>query len=138
MDPSTSNVVLLRMIEFMQAEVDAARREAERAQNIVHAQQSVIKSLTDDLSTMRDRNTDLTNAGEIISRASDEMYQMSRELYGVAVLNQEQWSWYYRAMLRADVGYAILHGAQFVDLTTEEETEEEEEEEAVSRGEMEV
>ena len=69
------------------------------------------------------RNQQLTNGGQIVVRALDAMYEVHLQ----ATRDQPQLSTYHeevhRIMVRGDVGFAIIEGAPFVDLTAETELE---------------
>lgn len=130
MDPSTSNTVLLAMIQFLQGEVEAAQRARDEArhdlwesENIRDSQARVIRSLHRDLATAERDVTRLHNGAEVVCRAMDELYRKAQAMRMENRLSEEDWNDYYRAMLRGDVGFAILNGADFVDLTTNENME---------------
>jgi len=94
-----------------------------RAENIAAAQQGVIQSLNSDLTVANGDIQRLMNGAEIVCRALDEMYHKSRELFINTEMSEQNWNEFYRTMLRGDIGFAILNGANFVDLTADEDIE---------------
>jgi len=139
MNAQSSNVVHQRMIEFLQAELNEANKKLVYSNHIVDAQQAVIQSLKRDYAMASDQLHHVSHGAEIISGANDEMYAKCRELFITNMMRETDWNDFYRIMLRADVGFAILHGAEIIDLTADEdvetidgeETETEDEEESV-------
>jgi len=141
MNAQSSNVVHQRMIEFLQAELNEANKKLVYSNHIVEAQQGVIQSLKRDYAMTQDRLHHVMHGAEIVCGANDEMYAKCRELFITNAMHESDWDDFYRIMLRADVGFAILHGADIIDLTADEdveeidgeetETEDEEEEESV-------
>jgi len=124
MDPSTSNVVLLSMVTMLQQELDASERRATALESLREAQAAVIRSLRADIK-QREATARSRQAGaEVITRGLDAMYNKAKLMYERGEMLQEDWSDYYRFMLRADIGYALLNGAGFIDLTTDENMDE--------------
>jgi len=120
MDPSTSNVVLLSMVTMLQAEVDAAERRTRKLESLQEAQCAVIRSLRADL-TDRDQTIQRISAGsEVLTRGLDAMYAYAKYMHEDGMMSSEDWNEFYCFMLRADVGFAILNGTNFVDLTADE------------------
>lgn len=123
MDPSTSNVVLLSMITKLQGEIDASEARATQLESLREAQASVIRSLRDDLTASTHTIRRITTGAEVLTRGLDAMYNKAKLMYERMEMNQEDWSDFYRFMLRADLGFALMHGADYVDLTTDEDME---------------
>jgi len=116
------------MITFLQKEVEAAQRARDQArndlwvsENLRDSQARVIRTLHRDMAVAERDITRLHNGAEVVCRAMDELYRKAQAMRMENRLSEEDWNDYYRAMLRGDVGFAILNGADFVDLTTNEE-----------------
>jgi len=124
MNTQTSSVIHQRMIEFLQAELNEANKKLVYSNHIVDAQQAVIQSLKRDYTMATDQLHHVSHGAEIISGANDEMYAKSRELFLTGQIREADWDDYYRIMLRADIGFSILHGADIIDLTADEDIEE--------------
>lgn len=116
-DMSTSPVVLVHIITMLQQELDASRRQLERAENIAEATQAVLHQTRMDLRDTVLTVQRLTNGSEIVCRALDEQYQYAKDMFTRGEMGLEHWNEFYRFMLRGDIGFAILNGADFVDLT---------------------
>jgi len=123
MEPNTSNVVLLSMITYLQQELNASERLRERAENIASAQQEVVHTLYGDLRAADETMERLSQGTSIVNRAIDQMYDEAKTLYLANKIGPADWDQFYRAMMRADIGYAIIHGVNFVDLTADEQME---------------
>jgi len=136
-----SNTVLLRMIEFQQQQIEATAVRMKEIENINDAQARVIRTMREDLAESQDRVHRLIQGSEIIVRGLDAVYNHARDMFTADRMTAIDWEQIYRSMLRADVGFAILHGAPIVDLTADEteiETEEDSGEETETDGEMEA
>ena len=118
---STSNTVLLRMIEFLQNEVGQSSRRILQLESVNEAQARVIRTMRDDLAESQDRVHHLIQGSEIVLRGLDEIYNYTRGMFEAGRLDINDWDVIYRSMLRADIGFAVLNGAPLVDLTTQEE-----------------
>jgi len=134
MDPSISNVVMMRMIEYLQEELNASQRRAERAENIAEAQQEVIHSLQQDLRLYQHTTQRLNDGAAIVCRAMDEMYQKSKNMFLGNNMAIDDWNDFYRLMMRGDVGFAILNGADLIDLTADTELDQDSDETESERG----
>jgi len=117
---NVSNTVLLRMIEFLQGEVEAAAIRMRQLESINDAQARVIRTMRDDLADSQDHVHRLIQGSEIIVRGLDAVYNHARGMFTEDRMTAIDWEQIYRAMLRADIGFAILNGAPIVDLTAEE------------------
>jgi len=124
MDPSTSNVVLLSMVTMLQQELDASERRATALESLREAQAGVIRTMRTDISQYEATAVSRQAGAEVITRGLDAMYNKAKLMYERGDMLQEDWSDFYRSMLRADIGYALLHGAGFVDLTATEDMDE--------------
>lgn len=69
----------------------------------------------DELNNAIIRINQMAHGGEILTRANDELYA-----HILSSGDQDMRHYAQRIMMRADIGFAILQGAPFVDLTTEE------------------
>jgi len=117
---NVSNTVLLRMIEFLQSEIEAAAIRMRQLESINDAQARVIRTMRDDLADSQDHVHRLIQGSEIIVRGLDAVYNHARGMFTEDRMTAIDWEQIYRAMLRADIGFAILNGAPIVDLTAEE------------------
>lgn len=117
---NVSNTVLLRMIEFLQSEIEAAAIRMRQLESINDAQARVIRTMRDDLADSQDHVHRLIQGSEIIVRGLDAVYNHARGMFTEDRMTAIDWDQIYRAMLRADIGFAILNGAPIVDLTAEE------------------
>jgi len=115
---STSNVVLLRMVEYLQAELNAATQRRVELENINEAQARVIRTLKSDLvdADLSVHEATATTARtlqgcEIVLRSLEGMYQQAKHLYLIKRLEAAEWDEFLREMMRSDIGYAIMHGA---------------------------
>lgn len=123
MDPSTSNVVLLSMVTMLQQELDASEKRATALESLREAQAGVIRVQREEIRQHEATATSRQAGAEVITRGLDAMYNKAKLMYERGEMLQEDWSDYYRFMLRADIGYALLNGAGFVDLTANEDME---------------
>ena len=117
---NVSNTVLLRMVEFLQQEVEASTARLRQLESINEAQARVIRTMPDDLADSQDHVHRLIQGSEIIVRGLDAVYNHARGMFTEDRMTAIDWEQIYRAMLRADIGFAILNGAPIVDLTAEE------------------
>lgn len=117
---NVSNTVLLRMVEFLQQEVEASTARLRQLESINDAQARVIRTMRDDLADSQDHVHRLIQGSEIIVRGLDTVYHHARGMFTEDRMTAVDWEQIYRAMLRADIGFAILNGAPVVDLTAEE------------------
>ena len=115
-----SNTVLLRMIEYLQQEVDQSARRIQQLESINEAQAAVIRTLRQDLTDSQETVSRLASGSEIVLRGLDVIYNHGREMFEGGRMDSEDWDAIYRGMLRADIGFAILNGAPMVDLTAED------------------
>lgn len=115
-----SNTVLLRMIEYLQAEVDSSARRIQTLESINEAQASVIRTLRQDLTDQQETVSRLASGSEIVLRGLDIIYNHTKDMFEQGRMDSEDWDHVYRGMLRADIGFAILNGAPMVDLTAED------------------
>ena len=115
-----SNTVLLRMIEYLQQEVDQSARRIQQLESINEAQAAVIRTLRQDLTDSQETVSRLASGSEIVLRGLDVIYNHGREMFEGGRMDSEDWDAIYRGMLRAGIGFAILNGAPMVDLTAED------------------
>lgn len=129
-------VVLARMLEFLQGQLDASTARIQQLEAINDAQARVIRQTRIDHNETIEEVTRLTHGSAIVLRNLDDIYNHSKDLFLQGKIDSEEWDVIYRAMLRADIGFAILNGANYNDLTADEDiddrtTEEESEVEAI-------
>jgi len=134
MDPSTSVSAIMHMLLFYKSCLAEAQKKLDKAEELLASQQQVIHQLSTEQSENLSTINRLTNGAGIVCRATDEMYGRAKDLYIDQKIELGEWNEFYRMMLRADIGFAILNGADFVDLTAETEIDSDETE---SEGEME-
>jgi len=134
--PETSNVVLFEMVMWYRSQLENATSEIRTVRDQLAAQQQQIHTLTQDnrqLTTANRRGANLITmkheAGRIFGECTDRMATlcgtMRREVPGIEPYCPD----IERILLRADFAHHMMHGVNFVDLTTDEEMTEEEEEE---------
>lgn len=115
-----SNTVLLRMIEYLQSEVDNSARRIQQLESINEAQARVVRTLRQDLTDQQETVSRLASGSEIVLRGLDMIYNHTKDMFEQGRMDSEDWDQVYRGMLRADIGFAILNGAPMVDLTAED------------------
>lgn len=128
-----SPTVLLRMVEFLQQELTAANNKVEQLTNISNAQKGVIQTLKTDLANTEGRLDNYIRGTEIITHSVDGMFQHANHLHLIQRMEDAEWDEFMRQMMRADLGFAIVHGVwdglQANEELTEEDGETTEEEE---------
>lgn len=120
---AASPIVLARMIEFQQQELNASEVRLDQLESIVEAQARVIRTMRDDLAESQERVHRLMQGSETVLRGLDVVYNHAKDMFIARRMSNEDWEAIFRGMLRADVGFAILNGAQLVDLTEDTEIE---------------
>jgi len=92
-----------------------------RARDILAFQQHEYHLLVQEGREVTARNVQLTHGAEIVVRALDSTYELSRRILANNPAGDEERDQLHRIMMRGDIGFAILQGAPFVDLTATEE-----------------
>lgn len=115
-----SNTVLLRMIEYLQGELDAQSVRLQQLERINDAQAGVIRTLRQDLTDSQETTSRIAQGSEIVLRGLDVIYNHTKRMFEEGRMEFADWDEIYRGMLRADIGFAILNGAPYVDLTAED------------------
>lgn len=117
---NVSPTVLLRMIEYLQAELNAANERIEQVERIHDAQARVIRTLRSDLSTNESQLGVYVQGNEILVRAIEGMYQHAKHLFLIQRLEVSEWDEFMRQMMRADIGFAIINHVDFFGLNAQE------------------
>lgn len=124
--PDRSNIALYQMMMHYKEQAEAEQRELEARTaayiknyntlhgRLLHAEQAAGHA-QDELNNAIIRINQMAHAGEILVRANDDLYALITAHGDTEMRHMAQ-----RSMMRADIGFAILQGAPFVDLTAEE------------------
>jgi len=101
---------------------------------VVATKNAHINALTGAVTNMSLANEGLREGGQIVVRALDQLFATYTRMKQDYQLGNEYREEVHRIMMRGDVGFSIIQGAPFIDLTTNEivdpeETESESEEE---------
>jgi len=142
--PSASNTVLFQMVLQLQSQLKASedlsnqlRQEKDFLAGQLALEQSFSRQLTLRVQDAQWRIRQQFEGANILTVGLDALYILLGRLRDVPEVAEHR-DHIQRIMLRADVGYAIVQGAPFVDMTanedldeTETEGEEEEDDEAL-------
>lgn len=139
--PTASNVILFEMLMHYKTESERLTNVVNEQSNslinmhaVVATKNAHINALTGAVTNMSLANEGLREGGQIVVRALDQLFATYTRMKQDYQLGNEYREEVHRIMMRGDVGFSIIQGAPFIDLTTNEivdpeETESESEEE---------
>ncbi|AWW06079.1 MAG: hypothetical protein [Cressdnaviricota sp.] len=120
-NPAASNAVLFQMLMHYKMHCENLEAENRQQRDILAMLQHEVHVHTQENRELAGRNVQMINGTEIIVRALDQLYELYSRIQREQPRIMDYRDDVHRIMMRGDVGFAILQGAPFVDLTANED-----------------
>lgn len=125
--PTDSNAVLFHLAMHLKEDLEASERLRHQQQELIDRLKTALDTAVSDGTAIHDRLVSTINGTNIITAGLDALYVLLGRLAATTPAVRDERDRIQRIMLRADVGFAIVQGAPFVDLTANEDMTTEEE-----------
>lgn len=142
-DENTPTIVMFHMILWLKRELEAARDETARAQDVAHTMiqratffEEHAARFNQQVNLLQVRLEEAVRGGSMVANSVEQMYRLYNGLRLSRDMTSDERLTLERTMLQADMGFSVLHGVPLVDLTTGEETEIETDSETESESEQ--
>lgn len=120
-NPAMNNIAMFQMLMYYKQRTETLETENNHQRDILAMLQHEVHVNHQENRELAGRNVQMINGTEIIVRALDQLYELFSRIQREQPRIMDYRDDVHRIMMRGDVGFAIIQGAPFVDLTAHEE-----------------